>query len=149
MKNIFEKPIAEELIQRIHTVEKNTEAKWGKMNASQMLSHCADGILMAKGKVNPKRVPIGYIIGKLIKKSYYSEKPYPKSLPTAKELVADDGKDFETEKKRLIHEINLFSEAGAKKCTQAPHPMFGKLKPIEWSMGTYKHIHHHLSQFGK
>ncbi|MFD1127776.1 DUF1569 domain-containing protein [Paenibacillus provencensis] len=30
-----------------------------------------------------------------------------------------------------------------------PHPFFGKLTSEEWSIGLYKHLDHHLKEFGK
>jgi hypothetical protein len=54
-------------------------------------------------------------------------------------------KDFEIEKSQLIAMIDNFSESNL---VDEPHPFFGKLKTEEWSKGMWKHIDHHLMQFG-
>jgi hypothetical protein len=41
-----------------------------------------------------------------------------------------------------------FSKGGDAQCTRHPHPFFGALSPQDWSRGMYKHMDHHLRQFG-
>jgi Protein of unknown function (DUF1569) len=41
-----------------------------------------------------------------------------------------------------------FAKGGAEGCTKHPHNFFGKLTPLEWATGMYKHLDHHLRQFG-
>ena len=41
-----------------------------------------------------------------------------------------------------------FHEGGESQCTSHPHPLFGKITPLEWGTGMYKHLDHHLKQFG-
>jgi len=38
--------------------------------------------------------------------------------------------------------------AGPAGCTKHPHSFFGKLTPEEWAILSYKHLDHHLRQFG-
>jgi len=38
--------------------------------------------------------------------------------------------------------------AGPAGCTAHPHSFFGRLKPEEWATLMYKHLDHHLRQFG-
>jgi hypothetical protein len=33
-------------------------------------------------------------------------------------------------------------------CSQYPHPFFGPLKAEQWAILMYKHVDHHLRQFG-
>lgn len=41
-----------------------------------------------------------------------------------------------------------FAAAGPKGCTTHPHTFFGRLTPEEWATLMYKHLDHHLRQFG-
>ena len=68
--------------------------------------------------------------------------------PTAKELKIVDPRAFANEQKRLKQSVREFHEGGESKCTTNPHPFFGPLTPLEWSTGMYKHVDHHLRQFG-
>jgi hypothetical protein len=71
-----------------------------------------------------------------------------KGNPTAKELIVADQRDFRREQEQLKLKIRKFHEGGEGNCTQHPHPFFGALTPYEWSRGMYKHLDHHLRQFG-
>jgi Protein of unknown function (DUF1569) len=52
------------------------------------------------------------------------------------------------ERERLRGLVDRFCQAGAPGCTSHPHSFFGHLTPEEWAILTYKHLDHHLRQFG-
>ena len=83
--------------------------------------------------------------GWLAKKSLTDEKPFSKNLPTSPSFLVKVQPEFETERNKLVGMITRFSEASI---TRDPHPFFGKLTLDEWSKGTWKHLDHHLKQFG-
>jgi Protein of unknown function (DUF1569) len=56
--------------------------------------------------------------------------------------------DFDSERDRLRGMIDSFAAAGPAGCTTHPHFFFGRLTPEEWSVLMYKHLDHHLRQFG-
>jgi len=148
MKSLFSPSVAKEILNRIDKIESTSQRQWGKMNVAQMLAHCANGLEMALGVINPRRVFIGRLIGGFLKSVYTNEKPFSKDSPTSEEIKVTTPKDFAAEKIRLIELVKQFSEGGESGCTQHPHPFFGKLTPSEWSIGMYKHIDHHFRQFG-
>ena len=148
MNSLYDLNSLEELTKRINTLNPETQKKWGTMDTAQMFSHCSDAMKMANGTTNLKRLFISYIIGKLLKPSYSNDKPYKQNLPTAKEFVKKEAKNFDQEKGLLISLISDFQKGGEEKCTTHPHPMFGKLTTEEWGKGCYKHLDHHLRQFG-
>ena len=59
MKTIFDKTTRDEIINRIHSVNENSAAQWGKMNVSQMMRHCTKWDEMAQGKKKYKQAFIG------------------------------------------------------------------------------------------
>ena len=75
----------------------------------------------------------------------YNDQPFKKHLPTDKSFIMKEIKDFELEKKKLLDMLNRFTEANM---IDEPHPFFGKLTKEQWSKGTWKHLDHHLQQFG-
>ncbi len=149
MKNIFNAQDKNELLARIEQLTPSNHALWGKMNVSQMLTHCVEGLKMPTGEIKPRRVPFPInIIGKLLKNKILGEGDLRKNAPTAPELTISDTKDFEKEKVRLktaVHGLYAMGEAGIK---QEIHPFFGKLTQKEWGILNYKHLDHHLRQFG-
>lgn len=148
MNTLFNPSDASAMIGRVENISKEAQRQWGKMEVAQMLAHSANALEMAMGIINPPRVFIGRLLGGLFKSSYTDEKPFSTGSPTSDEIKVTDTRDFNAEQERLIKRIREFSNGGEEKCTQHPHPFFGKLAPWEWSRGMYKHLDHHLRQFG-
>jgi len=103
---------------------------------------------MASGRLNTPRSFIGRLIGPLVKSVLTNEKPLGKNAPTDPQLVVADQRDFVREQEQLKLKIQQFHDGGEAQCTRHPHPFFGSLTPAQWSRGMYKHIDHHLRQFG-
>jgi len=148
MRNLFELEAVDEVISRIDTLQPETQRQWGKMDVAQMMAHCSGALDMASGRLNPPRIFIGRLIGPLVKPIYTNEKPLSRSSPTDPKLVIADNRDFSLEQERLRLCVRQFHDGGEGKCTRHPHPFFGELTPQQWSRGMYKHLDHHLRQFG-
>jgi hypothetical protein len=149
MKNLFEPATAQEIKDRISQLRPDSARLWGAMTAPQAVAHCAGGLEVALGDRNPPRMLIGRIIGGLIKpKALGDEKPLRRNSPTVPGLVVKDERNLETERHRLCELVDRFTAAGPAGCTQNPHSFFGRLTPEEWSILSYKHLDHHLRQFG-
>ena len=148
MKNLFQAETITELNERLDKLSPASQRQWGKMNVSQMLAHCSAAVEVAVGDRNPPQLFLGKILGPLLKSILTNDKPFKKNSPTDKSFVITDDRDFDKEKARLKQLIKRFHEGGEEKCTTHPHSFFGKLSPGEWSRGMYKHLDHHLRQFG-
>lgn len=148
MKNLFETDALTEVISRIDTLKPSSARQWGKMDVAQMMAHCSAALDMAAGRANPPRMLIGRLIGSMVKPIYTNEKPFSKGNPTDKSLIVADARDFSREQEELKQKVRQFHEGGEGQCTRHPHPFFGALTPYEWSRGMYKHLDHHLRQFG-
>jgi len=149
MKSLFEGARAGEMKQRITKLRPDSERLWGKMNPAQALEHCSRGMEMALGDRTPPRVLVGRIMGWMVKPmALGNDEPMRRNSPTAKELVVQDERDLVTERARLCGLIDRFAAAGPAGCTTHPHSFFGRLTPEEWAILMYKHLDHHLRQFG-
>jgi hypothetical protein len=148
MKTIFNEKDYSELAKRIEAVQPGNARLWGKMDVAQMLAHCSFAVELALGEKILKRSFLGRIIGPMVKKSFLSEKPFHQNSPTAPEFIIVDKKDFEKEKARLLTLLKKLHEAGEAGATKHPHGFFGELTPQQWGETQYKHLDHHLRQFG-
>ena len=149
MKTLFAANENQEIIERINKLTPESKALWGKMNVEQMLAHNRMPLLAAFGKEKmSKRGLISYLFGKMAKKQILSPKSFGKNLPTDKKFIIVNTDNFEKEKQALIENVMLFSKNGPDKITKEPHGFFGNLTQEEWGMLQYKHLDHHLSQFG-
>lgn len=146
MQSIFEDKAYTEIKERISKLNENSQAKWGKMNVGQMAWHCQGPFNILLGKDDYGMKP-NWLVKLLFKKSLYNDKPWKKGLPTAKFLKTNDSKDFKSEKAKLE---NLIDEAHAQKekTEWRPHPAFGYFTAEQWGQMQYKHLDHHLKQFG-
>ena len=148
MKNLFEQQTVNEVISRIDRLQPISQRQWGKMDAAQMLAHCSITIEIASGRLNLPRMFLGRLLAPFVKSIYTNEKPFSKNGPTGKDLVVADQRDFAREQAQLKLNLRQFFEGGEARCTRHPHPFFGPLTPQAWSRGMYKHLDHHLRQFG-
>jgi hypothetical protein len=149
MKNLFEAATVEEVKERLVHLRPDSGRLWGKMNAAQAVAHCSAGLELAVGDRLPPRKLLGRIIGGLVKPmALGNDEPMRRNTPTVKDLVVKDERDLEMERKRLSALIDRFAAAGPGGCTTHPHSFFGRLTPQEWAVLMYKHLDHHLRQFG-
>ena len=149
MKNLFEATTVDEVKGRMALLRADSARQWGKMNAAQAVEHCSRGMELALGDRLPPRLLIGRILGPVIKpKAFADGEPMRRNSPTVPGLAVSDDRELGTERARLCGLIDRFAAAGPKGCTSHPHSFFGRLTPDEWSAWMYKHLDHHLRQFG-
>lgn len=149
LPNIFNKSVSENLVQRINALTPITQPNWGKMNVAQMLAHCNVTYEMTYENKHPKpNAFMRFILKSFIKKIVTSETPYKRNSRTAPAFLITDSKDFEIEKKRLINYIHKTQELGASSFDNKMSHSFGALNVTEWNNMFYKHLDHHLTQFG-
>jgi hypothetical protein len=149
MKHLFDAARVEEVQERMAQLRPESAALWGTMNPAQALAHCALGLEWAVGDRIPPRMWLGRIVGRMVKPMVLgNDAPMRRNSPTAKDLVVQDARDLGTERERLRGLIDRFAAAGPAGCTTHPHSFFGRLTPEEWATLMYKHLDHHLRQFG-
>jgi Protein of unknown function (DUF1569) len=149
MKHLFDATRAEEVKERLQQLRPASQPQWGKMTAPQAVAHCAKGMEMALGDWVPPRMFLGRIIGRIVKPlALGNDEPMRRNSPTVPGMVVDDERDLDPERRRLCGLIDRFAAAGPAACTTLPHPFFGRLTPEEWAILVYKHLDHHLRQFG-
>jgi hypothetical protein len=149
MKNIFTTETTNEIIARINSLTNETQALWGKMHVAQMLAHCSVSYETIYTNKHPKpNAFVKFILKNFIKKYIVNEKPYKKSSQTAPYFIIADERDFEAEKKKLIDYILKTQELGENAFEGKESVSFGSMTKNEWNNMLYKHLDHHLSQFG-
>lgn len=118
------------------------------MTASQMLEHTARAVDMATGKMPRQQAMLGKMIGWIFKKDFLGEKPFPKSSPTAPDFIIADDPDFAASKVRLKSVLRELHDLGERGVDGHVHGFFGPLTGAQWGVTQYKHVDHHLRQFG-
>ena len=119
------------------------------MNVSQMLAHCNVTYELVYEDKHPKPGPfLKFILNMMVKKMVISEKPYKKNGQTGPMFIITGDRDFEREKNRLSSYVSKTQQLGEKHFNGKQSHSFGKLSHHEWNHMFYKHLDHHLRQFG-
>ncbi|MEO8478071.1 MAG: DUF1569 domain-containing protein [Gemmatimonadota bacterium] len=149
MKHLYDSARVSELQDRLARMTAEQTREWGTMTLPQALAHCSLGFDVALGVTNPPRMMMGRLFGGLIKRlALGDDSPFRRNTPTVPSMVVADEHEFTFERDRLRALIDRFAAAGPGGCTTHPHAFFGKLTPVEWATIMYKHVDHHLRQFG-
>jgi hypothetical protein len=147
MKSVFNENDNNELIDRINRLTPDTQPLWGKMSVAQMLGHCQRAVEVGTGLLELRRTAAGYIFGRMALKQLMN-KPIGKNIPTDKSFIIPPSVDFEPEKQKLIEAYKALAEHGTSHITHKKHPFFGTMTTEEWDTLLWKHLDHHLQQFG-
>ena len=148
MKNLFDPADRESVLERLASLQAGAARQWGKMGVAQMLAHCSAAMEMATGHGPGKQKLIGKIFAPFVKTSLLGEKPFSRNSPTDPAFIVTDERDFEAERDRLTRLVNTFCDAGPEKASACTHSFLGRLEGEQWGVMMYKHLDHHLRQFG-
>ncbi|MBA3671384.1 MAG: DUF1569 domain-containing protein [Gemmatimonadaceae bacterium] len=146
MKTLLDESCRRELISRLALLRVDTPARWGKMDAARMVAHANDAMRMGLGQLTVKTQKL-FVRHTPFKQLIVYVVPFPKGAPTARALIARAPGAFEDEVAAFGQLLDEFS----RRDPDAPspvHPAFGQLTRKQWGVLGYKHMHHHLRQFG-
>lgn len=149
-KDIFSKEVTDEVVTRINKLQTVSQPQWGKMNVSQMMAHCSIpyAITFEPEKFKKPNFFMKLLLKNFVRKFVVNEVPYKPNSQTAPYFLVTDERDFEKEKALLIKNIVATQELGRSYFEGLENFSFGKMTAHEWNNMYYKHIDHHLRQFG-
>jgi hypothetical protein len=147
MKTMWQDDARCELQDRLATLTPNNRAQWGKMSAPEMVCHLSESMKMATGDlpcVSTNNRPLRHAP---LKQLIIYIAPWPKGAQTASELLARAPASWSSDLGELTALVDRF--AARRNASSWPeHPVFGKLSTRAWGRLVYRHIDHHLRQFG-
>ena len=147
--SVFDPATNVELINRINKITPEKKPDWGKMSADQMFAHVNVGYDIAYGKVD-----VSYnwfmkkMLGLFVRPMVVGDKPYKKNGQTAPIFLIEGGRDFDAEKTKLVEYIKRVESDGIAFFKGKDSSSFGKMTVQECSNQFWKHLDHHLTQFG-
>jgi len=136
---------------RVRRLRPDSRRQWGRMTAHQAICHMSDAFRMAlnerpsapvAGRLKPLirfvalRLPMRWPRGRI------------RTVPEAEQGTGGTPPiDFERDRAELLALIARFGTAAAgDRCPT--HPVFGPMTVDLWGIWGYRHMDHHLRQFG-
>jgi Protein of unknown function (DUF1569) len=148
MKTLFDDGDRNAILARLAALQPDSVRRWGKMNPAQMLCHCSRALETGTGDRPMKQKFLGKLITPFIRSSILGPKPFGKNAPTDPTFVVSGERELNGERTRLVGLIDRLVQRGPDAAAKETHAFFGKLSGEEWGELMYKHIDHHLQQFG-
>ena len=149
LPSVYDKSVAEDIINRINQLTPKSQPLWGKMDVARMLAHCCITYEYIFDERHDKpNFFMKFILKSFVKKKVVSEEVYEKNSPTGPAFIIADSKDFDEQKTRLLNYIYKVVEKGSSFFQGKKSVSFDELTPTEWNNLMYKHLDHHLRQFG-
>ena len=150
MKSVLHTPDLVHLEQRLAALEPDARPRWGRMSAGGMVCHLTDSfhIVLGNRPTGHTNTRLERTLIRLI--ALTTPLPWPKGIATVAEVDQERGgtrpEDFAADFDRLRAALREF-------VTRLPdrrmsHPIFGPLSTAEWGRWGYRHVDHHLRQFG-
>jgi hypothetical protein len=134
-------------VERSTKLTPETKPAWGKLTASAMVAHLNDSYRMCLGELTVEQRS-GLLRYTPIKQLIIYILPFPKSVPTAPELLARcDGAVLEDERATFARLIDRLSAVKPGDALQR-HPAFGSLTYKAYGTLMARHTEHHFRQFG-
>lgn len=137
----------------LSSLKENTSAKWGVMNAQQMLEHLADFFEVSyEKKFFPLAVPEEHL--PKYKAFLYSDKEFRENTKAPASVLGEEPlalrlPSFEDAIIHLRHSVDKFIQwFESDPSKTSVHPAFGTLNFEEWILLHHKHVRHHFKQFG-
>jgi hypothetical protein len=148
MSNLFDPGAKQAILERLSKLGPQASRQWGKMDAAQMMAHVSTAMEAGTGDKPLKQRLIGKVFAPFVRRAFLGEKPFPRNSPTDPTFVMADAKDFAKEKEHLTKLIERFYSAGPDAAGKHTHSFLGRVSGDDWGVVMYKHLDHHLRQFG-
>jgi hypothetical protein len=133
------------ILQRLQRVRPDAKPAWGSLDAPRMLCHVADQMRVALGDIPAQAVHSfasrTFLKFLVIRTGF---QPPRGKIQTAPEMLTSQPTSWDADLSACL----ALAERVARGSAQAVHPRFGPLSPEEWGRLCWKHLNHHLVQFG-
>lgn len=137
------------LLERLGQLRPDSQRRWGTLDVGRMLAHLADAFRVAMGEVpepttsrsTPLRLaPFRWLALRL-------PFPLPRNAPSNPAFFVTPADEFEKNRSALLEAIKRFLAAPEERF-RVEHPLFGTMRRDDWDLLAWRHIDHHLQQFG-
>ena len=135
------------LVERLGRLRPDAQAQWGTLDTGRMLCHLSAALDEALGArtIPPQKGPAMLRHFPMKQMAVYVI-PMPRGAKAPAELLPGSSGDFEAERRRVVERLER--AAALPRGAGPAHFLFGAMTTDQWNALTWKHIDHHLRQFG-
>ena len=150
MSNVFKPTVHATLVARLELLRPNSPRQWGRMTPHQAVCHLSDSFkaILQDRPLPAKPLDMKRRIMRFV--AFTSPLRWPKGVPTSAQVDAEKGGtppgDFSADVKELRELLKRFVDSDGQ--TLAPHYVWGDMSRGVWGRYGYRHVDHHLTQFG-
>lgn len=150
MKTLFNPALRQDLLTRLANLTPDNTRQWGSMTAHQAVCHLNDSFKAILGDRPVGRKPVDLKRRLTRFAAFTLPIRWPEGVPTSPETNAQEGGTPPGEFERDVAELQSLVERFVKTDgrTLNPHYSWGAMSRGEWGRYGYRHIDHHLRQFG-
>ena len=139
-----------EIGERRRRLRPDSQRRWGKMSAHQVICHLSDAFKARTGEKFSSPADNWFTRSVMKWVALQSPLPWPRGIKTRPEMDQEIGGtppvDFERDLRQLETMIERFCQLPDGSFHS--HPLFGQMTEAEWMRWGYLHCDHHLRQFG-
>jgi len=141
-----------EILRRLRALRHDSDRRWGRMSAHQMVCHLSDGCRLLTGVRTTQltATPIPRFMMRWV--ALYAPVRWPAGIRTTPELDQDAAgtrpADFAADVAELEQLLRKVATDRRDGLDGHPHPVFGRMSASAWLRWAYLHADHHLRQFG-
>ncbi len=150
MKSLLHPDDTQDVERRLNTLQPASDARWGRMSSHQAVCHLSDAFRVVLGE-RPMDEP-STLAARTVFRFVLSTLPiaWMRNAPTAAALDQERGGTAPSEFPADVDELKVLIHrfTAAVKRGMDPHPFLGNLSRGEWGRWGYRHMDHHLTQFG-
>lgn len=152
MSNLFDPRARAHMKDRLSRLDRAATARWGRLDAHRALCHLIDTFEHSissqpdDGWWPPgfPLVPVRWLRQLVLRTSL----PWPTGFQAPEALFERQPGRFEDDRRTLLEWLDRFCRESAGRRLLPAHPALGRLEPSEWARFHFRHLDHHLLQFG-
>ena len=146
-RSIFDDTCRRAMLARLRTLEPDAPARWGRMNAPQMVAHLTDQMHHALGDSHAQARP-GRLRWRPVRYAAIYLLPWPKGrIKGPPEAFVTQPVSWSADVNALADLLERFAVRISER-DWPDHALFGHMNGRDWGVFIHKHFDHHLRQFG-
>src|SRR5688572_8849937 len=151
MKTLARERDTAEILRRLRALRHDSERRWGRMSAHQMVCHLSDGCRLLTGRTTELAAPpLPRFLMRCI--ALYAPLRWPAAISATPDLDHDGRAtrpvEFEADVAELRRRLIEVTTDRRDRFTPYLHPLLGRMSESAWLRWAYLHADHHLRQFG-